>query len=300
MMSSKVFVISGLDAKQSLPTLTWITVNTINEDNDDNSDNDKKVYLMDENGCQLFECVRQSNPLQSFFVNNDVISDGDYYVITPIDILFILLPFLMKKQQYYHSLFEIMSDIFEKPVLDKIINNSSINKNIDGIADIKHDCDEVYVRYNGQKTMDYLSAKTDKTVDALIDNNVNVSYSGCKVSGYKTGKEDPNQEKVEYKQMAFELISQYLSDDIVNELRNYLRLPSHSSESTQSPQDMTKIKRKANENESCGPLEDYSSYKQLNTSAPNAKRTKMSRSQRELLKVDKTGMKSISSFFKPK
>ena len=55
--------------------------------------------------------------------------------------------------------------------------------------------EQLYVRYNTSKALNWLKAKTERTVDALIRNNICVSSDGCKVSGYTSGREDQNREK---------------------------------------------------------------------------------------------------------
>jgi len=294
-MRQNVFIVSAPNVWKGIDSLTPVWI-------DSSGDTPKTLYFIDVNDSQLYECVRQTNKFQSFFLQNTVISDGNYYVFTPVDVVFIILPFVLKKRKQFHSLFEILSDVLVDKEMVPKMETSLDPQIISAIVDIKYINEEMYVRYNSQKTMEWLSIKIDNTVEALSRNEINVSSSGCKVSGYKTGKEDITQEKAQFTKMAFELISRYLTTELSNDLHKQLRLSDETNDSS-VPKTSTQHKRKLDENESSGVFEDYSSYRGgTSSSTQDKKATKMSRSQRELLKVDKTGMKSISSFFaaKPK
>ncbi|CAG2115719.1 unnamed protein product [Medioppia subpectinata] len=98
----------------------------------------------------------------------------------------------------------------------------------------------------------------------------------------------------QFTRIAFELISRYISEELITELSKTLGLLAETKESSVSTTS-TQIKRKIDENESSVSFEDYSAYRGGTAPSTHDKKpAKMSRSQRELLKVDKTGMKKES------
>ncbi|CAG2121659.1 unnamed protein product [Medioppia subpectinata] len=92
-------------------------------------------------------------------------------------------------------MYEILSDVLDDKELVAKFDKCLTYEILASIADIKYINEEMFVRFNCQKTMDWLSKKIDNTVNAMIVNGMNVSCDGSKVSGYKSGKEDANREK---------------------------------------------------------------------------------------------------------
>ncbi|CAG2123526.1 unnamed protein product, partial [Medioppia subpectinata] len=89
-MAHKVIIVSAFNGWQSGHQLLPISVQT-----DPTDPHTKTQYLMDTSDNQLYESTLQTNKFQSFLVNNAVVSDGNYYVFTPMDVLFVVLPSLM-------------------------------------------------------------------------------------------------------------------------------------------------------------------------------------------------------------
>jgi len=298
-MSTKVFLISGLDNYD----LNCKQLKEILMTNPNNKM--KTCYLFSENECQFYEVMKQTNNYRSFLINNTVVEDGNLYIVTPFDLLFLVLPIFLKKRSQFRSLYDLLTDGFENQMsreMIKAIESKLNHEMVSLIADIKYVSEEMFVKYSSDNSLNWLKCKTDNIIEALKRNNISVSSVGCKASGYTTGKEDLNQDNIEYSKMAFQIISQYLNEEISADLKIFLGLPQDISEANVSTTSKAQTKRKLNENEVSAPLEDYSKNynSKNNTPTLDNKRLKMTRSQKELLKVDKTGMKTISSFFKPK
>lgn len=104
--------------------------------------------------------------------------------------------------------------------------------------------------------------------------------------------------------LAFELISDYIPPDIVSVLRRQLNIPdcseSTSTNTTKAVSNKRKIETDSDHKSVVQSAHtDDACDKQKQASESN-KKQKVSRAQRELSKVDKSGMKSIASYFKKK
>nr|DBA32565.1 TPA: hypothetical protein GDO54_000347 [Pyxicephalus adspersus] len=98
--------------------------------------------------------------------------------------------------------------------------------------------------------------------------------------------------KKDYLRYAHGLISEYIAEELRTELSKYLNLPDISSPTPEPPTKKRKISDK--------PVEAEEDYTKFNSSSTKKTNSKMTAAQKSLAKVDKTGMKNISSFFSPK
>uniref|UniRef100_A0A7N4NJ27 Ribonuclease H2 subunit B n=1 Tax=Sarcophilus harrisii TaxID=9305 RepID=A0A7N4NJ27_SARHA len=98
-------------------------------------------------------------------------------------------------------------------------------------------------------------------------------------------------QKKDYIRYAHGLISEYIPKELSEDLAKYLKLPELS---TSLPEPPLK-KRKASD----GPVEAEEDYTKFNSIDLKTKKTnsKMTAAQKALAKVDKSGMRSISTFF---
>lgn len=166
--------------------------------------NQLQDYLYDEENLTLSEIVKHFDPTRSWFFDNSVCIDGELYMITKIDPLFILLPFIM---EYSATSFRTLQDICSSA--ENLTNDlyfalsPSINWN--HVCDTKELDQELYVRYNEDKTLDWLVSKSNKLLDALI-----------KVSTHNTSR-------FSLTSYAYDLVSEYIPHALVEKFKTRAR-----------------------------------------------------------------------------
>lgn len=187
--------------------------------------------------------------------------------------------------------FKTLNDIFqdESEFLTLLARNS-ISRIVD-ICETKEIDGETFYRLSSSpKTMDWLQSKIDALVVVLDRKSISTSTKSVGVSQLKfLGKEDSSRgDKVRY---AFGLLEDYLPPNVALDLQKHLNI----AESVTLPQ--AESSGDAGNGSKDPPKEDYfidSKY------GMKQEEKKLTRSQKQLAKVDKTGMKPLSAFFKPK
>lgn len=235
----------------------------------------------------------------SWFVDEKVHSGNTIYFATPMDPLFLLLPYLINSGQKnkFTELDQIVIDE-EFPECQKLLKCQTALDNISQIADCK-DIDEdlkVY-RYNKDNTLNWLKSKIDRLSVVLEQKQVSVSAKSSQSSLFVRSK-SAAASKESYIHYAFGIIGNYLSMELEEELRVFMGIPEieekpQVSESAENEPPAKKQKVAGD----LKPIDDYSSAVDLKKDKKNIKLTV---AQKKLQKTDKTGMKSIASFFSPK
>ncbi|GFW32977.1 ribonuclease H2 subunit B [Trichonephila clavipes] len=144
--------------------------------------------------------------------------------------------------------------------------------------------------YNKTKTLHWLQKKVDYLCTSLKSNDININ-DGSKAASLQTDDDKENPEVLQ--NYACHLISDYLSKELCLDLFKSLGIQL-KQEKPKSEDSEGKSK-----NTCVSPTDDYSLQYSMN-SAQEKQKTKLSAAQKQLLKVDKKGMKTISSFFQKK
>ena len=133
-------------------------------------------------------------------------------------------------------------------------------------------------RYNESKALNWLESKVNRLLSALNDTCIYIpeEQDDCVDSGQAEFKKK--------QRCAWGMIGEYLNDDIKEKLKVKLNIS--------SPKRKVKI-----ENCSTVKLEATEDYSKGSSKPLQAKDKSLSRTDRALQKIDKKGMKSISSFF---
>ncbi|XP_068919712.1 ribonuclease H2 subunit B isoform X4 [Petaurus breviceps papuanus] len=173
-----------------------------------------------------------------------------------------------------------------------------------------------FYKYSKEKTLKWLNKKVDQTVRALKIGNVNV---GARVlsATFVPGDHGSDIKEEDYIRYAHGLISEYIPKELSEDLAKYLKLPELSASlpepllksaasimeceptlwllSQRHPFSLGHKKRKVSD----GPVEAQEDYTKFNSVDLKTKKTnsKMTAAQKALAKVDKSGMRSISTFF---
>lgn len=245
------------------------------------------LYIFSHDRKALYETLKFNEPYRSWFIDNSVQSDGSFSITTPVDPLFLVVPYLMK---HTANVFQPLSQILvddEFPHTTQLLDLplSSLNR----VADVKGTEEIQAYSFNKEKCLSWLKVKVEAAADRLEKTNENVGTGSSSASLVRSKKEQPC--RADYVKYACGLVSDYIPPSLAADLKEYLGIKKEEqTKSREPPQKKAKL-------DVSEPTDDYSrGYKMEKESESASKKT---RAQKLLSKVDKSGMKSISSFFAP-
>ncbi|TDH06766.1 hypothetical protein EPR50_G00116310 [Perca flavescens] len=252
------------------------------------------LYMLSSGDVQLFEVKAFEEDFHSWFVGQTVQRDGRLLFLTPMDPLYLILPYLMTsgKEGKFQPVDQVVMDE-EFPACSRLLSLTRSLAFLHHIAEEKEVGKLKFHRYNQEKTMNWLKKKVERTVAMLKARSISVG-EGVKSITYIRVKSDSDYHEEDYLRYAHGLISQYLSEDLSKALLDHLQLPELTSpKETEPPSKKRKLSDK--------PVEAGEDYTKFNSADFVRKPSKkMTAAQKSLAKVDKTGMKTMSSFFSPK
>ncbi|XP_037542489.1 ribonuclease H2 subunit B [Nematolebias whitei] len=209
-----------------------------------------------------------------------------------MDPLYLILPYMIKcsKEGKFQPVDQVVKDE-DFPACSRLLSCTRSLASLHHIAEEKEVGSQKFHRYSQDRTLDWLKKKVDRTVVALKKKNICVG-EGVKSTTYVRVKSD-NQEE-DYLRYAHGLISDYISEELSKALLRHLGLAElKSPKETEPPPKKRKLSDKPVEAE-----EDYTKFNSADFARKPPK--KMTAAQKTLAKVDKSGMKPMSSFFSPK
>ncbi|XP_022596711.1 ribonuclease H2 subunit B isoform X2 [Seriola dumerili] len=226
------------------------------------------LYMLGSGDVQLYEVKAFGEDFHSWFVGQTVQRDGRLLFITPMDPLYLILPYLITagKEGKFQPVDQVVMDE-EFPVCSRLLSCTRSLASLHHIAEEKEVGSQKFHRYSQEKTMNWLKKKVERTVVALKKRNISVG-EGVKSTTYVRMKSESDYHEDDYLRYAHGLISEYISEDLSKALLKHLQLPELTSPKETEP--------------------------------PSKPPKKMTAAQKTLAKVDKTGMKPMSSFFSPK
>lgn len=249
------------------------------------------IYLLNMCLQQLFEIKVFKEKHHSWFINQSVQSGGLLHFATPMDPIFLLLHYFIKadKEGKFQPLDQVVvDDIFPNCIL--LLKLCELEKLLPHVTEEKEIDNKKYYKYSKEKTLKWLGKKVNQTVAALKTNNVNVSAQ-VQSTAFFSGSQVSNDKEEDYVRYAHGLISDYIPRELSDDLSKYLNLPETPPPLSTPPSKKVKLS-----DETVEAKEDYTKFntKDLKTEKKN---NKMTAAQKALAKVDKSGMKSIDSFF---
>ncbi|XP_074942375.1 ribonuclease H2 subunit B isoform X1 [Phalacrocorax aristotelis] len=255
------------------------------------------LYLFNSGAQQLFEVKAFHEEYRSWFIGQTVQQDGRLLFVTPMDPLFMVLYYLIKADKEHQGKFQPLDQVVldsEYPSCPLLLKCADVELYIHHVTEEKEIGSQKFHKYSEEKTLKWLKKKVSQTVKALKSNNICVS-EGVYAATFISGKHITDTEE-DYVQYAHGLISEYIPEDLSKKLLKYLGLPELKSQVPEPPLKKRKLSDVPVEAE-----EDYTKFNSSNLKTKKAN-SKMSAAQKALAKVDKSGMKSISTFFtsKPK
>ncbi|XP_013867157.1 ribonuclease H2 subunit B isoform X2 [Austrofundulus limnaeus] len=257
------------------------------------STDEASLYVLGSGDLQLYEVKAFEEDFHSWFVGQTVQRDGRLIFVTPMDPLYLILPYLIKsgREGKFQPVDQVVKDE-DFPACSRLLSCTRSLASLHHIAEEKEVGSQKFHRYSQDRTMDWLKKKVERTVVALKKKNVCVG-EGVKSTTYvRVKSESDNQE--DYLRYAHGLISDYISADLSKALLGHLGLSElKSPKETEPPSKKRKLSDKPVEAE-----EDYTKFNSADFARKPPK--KMTAAQKTLAKVDKSGMKPMSSFFSPK
>ncbi|XP_075707894.1 ribonuclease H2 subunit B isoform X2 [Rhinoderma darwinii] len=226
------------------------------------------MFLFINAGQQVCEVKTFHEEFRSWFIGQTVQEDGRLLYATPVDPLFLVLYYLVKadkEQGKFQPLEQIVVDE-EFPSCNLLLQCTQVAQSLHRVTEEKEIGSKKFYRYSKEKTLEWLKKKVDQTVKVLKDSDLCVGGTTQSASFIRIKQESDLKEE-DYVRYAHGLISEYISEDLRDELSAYLNLPDVSS-ATPEP--------------------------------PTKTNSKMTAAQKSLAKVDKSGMRNMSSFFSPK
>ncbi|XP_014240195.1 ribonuclease H2 subunit B [Cimex lectularius] len=245
------------------------------------------IYLIGDGGQTIQEIIKLDDK-RSLFINNSISSNGNFYISTPIDPLFIILPYFEKEKRCC-PLDQLVYDE-EFPSIELLLKSSGI-KFIQQIADKRGDETLNTYIYNEEKTLKWLSKKVDRIVSALKGQGYQVCSNITSSANFV--KSENGEDEESYIRYAFGMLSDYLSESLSGKLAKFLKLPDVSQVKNLN-------KRKDEPESELGPRKKQKldeNEKPATVAIKPEKKVKVGKKVQELANAAK-GTKSISSFFK--
>lgn len=234
---------------------------------------------------------------RSWFIDDNVKSDGKLHLSTPIDPIFLVLPYL-RKSELAQPLEQCLWDE-DFPETSRLAQCDNLNLSL--VADRKGDESLQAFKFNEDKSLNWLQKKVEKVAHALKEKGVHVSHGAMSATYVQSTKYETGTE-AEYLKYAHGIVSEYLAEDLSKKLAQRLNIPEeveNKKRKLTSPEiktDEKKLKRDSIE-ESPVPK----AKKQMNLSKPEKTHKSAAPGKKELAKQRAAaGSKSITSFFQKK
>lgn len=218
----------------------------------------------------LYELLSIKEKHVSWFVDDNVIGDCKLSIGTPLDPLFLLIPYLLQNQDRFSPLSQILiDDKFPASLyLDELVSE----ENLSNICDTKPSSDKI-IKFSKTKTLSWLSGKVEKVTATLKKENIS--------PGFNSTLSDE-----EYCRYSCGIVSDYINSALSSDLHD-----SFGIETINYEEEKPAKKQKICSEQDTKPAKN-------SISKGKEKAPKISRAQKQLASINTKGMKSMSSFFK--
>lgn len=251
------------------------------------------LYMFTHENEKILELVKFEELRRSWLIGETVQKDGSLYIVSSVDAVFLILPYLSKASRFGKFMeLECILEDSEYPECRRLACCSL--EDLEFVADVKSIPGANVYRFNEEKTFSWLRLKCDRLVKALKQNCVDVS-SGAMVTTY-TRSNRTSTDEGDYLRYAARLLGEYLDEDLAKDFYSFIGVALE----VEATSDVVKVEppmAKKCKFDVLPPTEDYC---EMNSTAVIKKTEKLTTAQKRLGQVDKSGIKSISSFFSPK
>lgn len=138
--------------------------------------------------------------------------NGSLLMLTPIDTLFLAIPFLLAKRNHFCDLYDILPHESSAKQIYYGLTRETVNLEL--VADRKNVGDETLYRFNQEKSIRWMKCKLDSTIAALKKIGANVCPTKCSASGYISGRKEDIDIK-HYQRFALDFLKSYLPNELV-------------------------------------------------------------------------------------
>ena len=237
----------------------------------------------------LLEIMSFNEEHRSWFIGSKVVGDGRMLLSTPVNPLYLLLPY-MRKSEKLVPLDQMIEDD-DYPETDSILLGSLDDSKLSIIADRKGTADLNVWKFNAEKTLSWLEKKVRSLASVFEETAVDLS-EGAASNILKAGG---GGEDHQYLRFGLGVLQEYLSPVLAAQLEERLDLPKEevktgSKRLSSAPTDEEENKPSKRVKLE-GPTEDYSQG-----AKKNVVKEENSAKQKALAQSAK-GTKSIMSFF---
>ena len=247
-------------------------------------------FLYNKSSKTLCELLSYNEEHRSWFIGEKVVRDGRMMVATPVNPLYLALPYLSGSERLV-PLDQMLSDQ-EFPETEDILLETLTETRLGLVSDSKGSRDLNVWRYNEEKTLTWLEGKVRALAEVFEKSSEDTS-GGASSSIYRAGSGDHE----DYLRYALGVVQEYLDAGLSEKLETKLALPKVETKSGGNKrlssleiEDDENTPRKKAKLE--GPIEDYSkSYKkaEVKEEVKGAKDKALAKSAK--------GTKNIMSFF---
>ncbi|XP_011882276.1 PREDICTED: ribonuclease H2 subunit B [Vollenhovia emeryi] len=254
------------------------------------------VFVFSPGNLTVREVLIFDEKRRSWFIDNNVKSDGKLYLSTPIDPIFLALPYL-RKSQLAQPVEQCLWDE-DFPETSRLVQCENLNLSL--VADRKGDESLQAFKFNEEKSLNWLRKKVEKVAHVLKEKGVHVSQGATSATYVKSTKCEIGTE-AEYLKYAHGVVSEYLAEDLSKKLAQHLNIPDEMESkkrkltSPQSEAEEKKLKRDSVEESPALNVKKQAkdlSKLEKKSAAPGKKELAKQRAA--------AGSKSITSFFQKK
>ncbi|KAL6264032.1 hypothetical protein P5V15_004114 [Pogonomyrmex californicus] len=257
--------------------------------------NKPAIFMFSPGNLMVQEVLIFDERKRSWFIDDNVKSEGKLYLSTPIDPIFLALPYL-RKLKLAQPLEQCLWDE-DFPEISRLVQCKNLNLSL--IADLKGDESLQAFKFNEKKSLGWLQKKVEKVADILKQKGIHVSQGATSATYVKSTKYEIGTE-AEYLKYAHGIVSEYLAEDLSKKLAQHLNIHNEVEskkrklDSSQNDMDEKKIKKDFEEspNPKAKTKESNKSEKIQKSTAPGKKELARQRAA--------AGSKSITTFFQKK
>ncbi|KAG1693740.1 hypothetical protein DVH05_023140 [Phytophthora capsici] len=260
-----------------------------------------RQLALDKDKRQLLELQRlqPEEGARSWFVGNCVLQDGGVMVFSPIDALFVLLDAAWPQRTRFSSVYDLLARDHNTWLLQL---SMLTQEEIETIFDVQavggeEGVDNLYVKANESKVRRWLRVKVEKVANVLAQQELQASRKAAvdgqvMLPGVKQTEQKSNVvtdgDVARHYREAIDIVGNYLSEEWIDLLCNELRVK--------------KVVEVVKAAKAAVPLDTFKRFDRRQAPENGSKRptpsaTNASKKKSKLANVDRSGMKSLTSFF---
>ncbi|CAH1643300.1 unnamed protein product [Spodoptera littoralis] len=254
-------------------------------------------YCLDNKNKKIYEIISYDEPYRSWFIGETVKSDGSVQMCTLVNPIFLVLP---KLKEQCSSRAVPLEDLLSEKGYDKILD---FVPSLDSIADLKGSQELKAYKYNEEKTMSWLEDRVRKVSKVLRQKNIHVTPGATSATFVTSSISNDNVDEEFFLKYAFELISGYLQEDMVQKLEKIFNFKPDLIETIGNKRKSEVDSNGINKKMKLEDGDDKSKIKMEVTPDKNmngVKKEKSLTAKEKAMQKAASGSKTISSFFKKK